>query len=175
MYHNNYRVNAFYINMLPCSLGFIQLSGVCICDPILNLKLLPITTCDINHQTILRPDLLVVGYLLTLSMALTNIMSFLIVHYTTVYLNHHNSISPLLTHSVSLIGLVCCNQLWMNNSTTKIKTYTCTQYSTTIMLSTKNNFQITITDRILTISSLCISKVMDDCITSYLCIINLIQ
>ena len=48
-------VDVFYINMLPCPLGFIQLSGMCICDPIINSKVLHITTCDINHQTILRP------------------------------------------------------------------------------------------------------------------------
>ena len=48
-------VDAFYINMLPCPSGFIQSSGICMCDPILNSKLLPVTTCDINYQTILRP------------------------------------------------------------------------------------------------------------------------
>ena len=48
-------VDAFYINMLPCPSGFIQSSGICVCDPILNSKVLPITTCNIDHQTILRP------------------------------------------------------------------------------------------------------------------------
>ena len=48
-------VDAFYINMLPCPLGFIELSEICICDPIFNSKVLSITTCDINCQTILRP------------------------------------------------------------------------------------------------------------------------
>ena len=44
---------AYYINILPCPAGFIQQNGLCICDQV--LKSIPITTCDINHQTILRP------------------------------------------------------------------------------------------------------------------------
>ena len=44
----------YYVNMLPCPAGFIQLNGICICDPILTRQL-SITTCDINDQTILRP------------------------------------------------------------------------------------------------------------------------
>ena len=49
------RIDAYYINILPCPAGFVQQNGRCICDPILNSALLQITTCDINHQTILRP------------------------------------------------------------------------------------------------------------------------
>ena len=41
-------------------------------------------------------------------MPLTIIISLLIVHYTTVYLNHHDLISPLLTQSVSFTGMVYC-------------------------------------------------------------------
>ena len=44
----------YYINILPCPTGFIQQNDICICDLILKLILL-ITTCDINHQTVLRP------------------------------------------------------------------------------------------------------------------------
>ena len=44
----------FYVNILSCPTGFIQSNGICICDPILILAL-PVTKCDINHQTILRP------------------------------------------------------------------------------------------------------------------------
>ena len=47
--------NTFYINFLSCPPGFVQLNGACTCDPLLNSKLLSIITCDINHQTILRP------------------------------------------------------------------------------------------------------------------------
>ena len=47
--------DVYYINMLTCPAGFVQQNGICICDPILNSALLQITTCDINHQTILRP------------------------------------------------------------------------------------------------------------------------
>ena len=47
--------HAYYIDILPCPTGFVQQSGICICDPILNSQVLSITTCDINHQTILRP------------------------------------------------------------------------------------------------------------------------
>ena len=46
---------AFYINMLPCPPGFVQSNAICICDPLLNTEPLSITTCDINHQTVLRP------------------------------------------------------------------------------------------------------------------------
>ena len=50
-----YFYNTFFFNFLPCPAGFVQLNGACTCDPLLNSKLLSITTCDINHQTILRP------------------------------------------------------------------------------------------------------------------------
>ena len=52
-----YHFEGYYINVLSCPAGFIHLSmnGICICDPILNTKVLTITTCDINYQTILRP------------------------------------------------------------------------------------------------------------------------
>jgi len=52
---NQIYYNKFYVNFYPCPAGFVQLNGVCTCDPLLNSKLLSITTCDINHQTILRP------------------------------------------------------------------------------------------------------------------------
>ena len=44
----------YYVNLLSCPAGFIQLNGICICDPILTRQL-SITTCNINYQTILRP------------------------------------------------------------------------------------------------------------------------
>ena len=47
--------NLFYVKFFLCPPGFVQLNGACICDPLLNSKLLSIITCDINHQTILRP------------------------------------------------------------------------------------------------------------------------
>ena len=49
-----YQIDAYYIDMIPCPAGFVYQDGICTCDPILNL-VLPVTTCDINHQTILRP------------------------------------------------------------------------------------------------------------------------
>ena len=48
------QIDAYYVDMLPCPAGFAYHNGICICDPILNL-ILPIETCDINHQTIVRP------------------------------------------------------------------------------------------------------------------------
>ena len=50
----SHHTDVYYINILPCPPGFVQQNDVCICDPILKLILL-ITTCDINHQTVLRP------------------------------------------------------------------------------------------------------------------------
>ena len=47
--------NIFYVNLLSCPPGFVQQNGTCSCDPLLNSKLLSITYCDINHQTVLRP------------------------------------------------------------------------------------------------------------------------
>ena len=44
----------YYVNLLSCPAGFIQSNGICICDPILTRQL-SIITCNINHQTILRP------------------------------------------------------------------------------------------------------------------------
>ena len=44
----------YYVNLLSCPAGFIQLNGICICDPILTRQL-SVIICDINHQTILRP------------------------------------------------------------------------------------------------------------------------
>ena len=46
-------LEGFYINILSCPPGFVQSKVICTCDPI--LKVLSITTCDINHQTVLRP------------------------------------------------------------------------------------------------------------------------
>ena len=51
---STHQFDAYYIDILPCPAGFIYQNGICICDPVLN-SILPITTCDINHQTILRP------------------------------------------------------------------------------------------------------------------------
>ena len=50
-----HNTDVYYINILPCPPGFVLQNDICICDPILKLILL-ITTCDINHQTVLRPD-----------------------------------------------------------------------------------------------------------------------
>ena len=47
--------NKFYVKFLFCPAGFIQLNESCTCDPLLNSKLLSITICDINLQTIVRP------------------------------------------------------------------------------------------------------------------------
>ena len=53
---STHQTDAYYIDILPCPAGFVQHNGICICDPILNFdSMQPITTCDINHQTILRP------------------------------------------------------------------------------------------------------------------------
>ena len=49
---STHQTEAYYFDILPCPPGFAQQNGICICDPILTL-ILSITTCDINHQTIL--------------------------------------------------------------------------------------------------------------------------
>ena len=51
---STHQMNAYYIDIFPCPAGFVYQNGICICDPILKL-ILQIITCDINHQTILRP------------------------------------------------------------------------------------------------------------------------
>ena len=51
---STHQIEAYYIDIFPCPAGFVYQNGICICDPILN-SLLPVTTCDINHQAILRP------------------------------------------------------------------------------------------------------------------------
>ena len=51
---STHQIDVYYIDIFPCPAGFVYQNGICICDPILN-SLLPITTCDINHQAILRP------------------------------------------------------------------------------------------------------------------------
>ena len=45
----------FYVHIFLCPQGFVQSNGICICDPVLRLKPLLITTCNIDHQTVLRP------------------------------------------------------------------------------------------------------------------------
>ena len=50
---STHQVDVYYIDIFPCPAGFVYQNGICICDPI--LISIPITTCDINHQTILRP------------------------------------------------------------------------------------------------------------------------
>ena len=52
---STHQADAYYIDILPCPAGFVYQNGICICDLILNSIILPITGCDINHQTILRP------------------------------------------------------------------------------------------------------------------------
>ena len=53
---STHQTDAYYIDILPCPAGFVLHNGICICDPILNFdSMQPITTCNINHQTILRP------------------------------------------------------------------------------------------------------------------------
>jgi len=52
---NRYNYHLLYVNFQICPSGFVQLNGTCTCDPLLDSKLLSITTCDINHQIILRP------------------------------------------------------------------------------------------------------------------------
>ena len=49
------QIDAYYIYITSCPSGFVEENGICICDPILNSALLQITTCDIDHQTIIRP------------------------------------------------------------------------------------------------------------------------
>ena len=49
-----HQTDVYYIEMLPCPSGFVYQNGICICDPILN-SVLPVTTCDINQQTMQRP------------------------------------------------------------------------------------------------------------------------
>ena len=47
----------FYIEMKPCPKGFTldQDRKACNCDPLLNNKILSITSCDLDDETILRP------------------------------------------------------------------------------------------------------------------------
>ena len=50
--------DVFYVNFLPCPIGFSldRIEGYCQCDPILtSATIISITTCNINDQTILRP------------------------------------------------------------------------------------------------------------------------
>ena len=49
------QIDAYYIDILSCPTGFVQQNGICVCDPILKAKALSVITCNINHQTILRP------------------------------------------------------------------------------------------------------------------------
>ena len=44
---------AFFVQLLPCPIGFTLQDGVCNCDPHLPTD---IDTCSINHSTIRRPD-----------------------------------------------------------------------------------------------------------------------
>ena len=44
--------DTFYVELLPCPIGFILQDGVCNCDPILPNKF---DKCDIDHSTIRRP------------------------------------------------------------------------------------------------------------------------
>ena len=44
---------AFFVQLLPCPIGFTLQDGVCDCDPHLPTD---IDTCSINHSTIRRPD-----------------------------------------------------------------------------------------------------------------------
>jgi len=46
-------IEGYYVNVLSCPPSFAQSNEICICDSILKKCLLSITTCDINHQTIL--------------------------------------------------------------------------------------------------------------------------
>ena len=108
-------LEGYYINLLSCPAGFIQSNGVCNCDPILN-TILSITIIYVTLTNKLYYDLLVVGYLLSLSMTLTNITSLLTVHYTIVYLNHHNLGSLFQTHGVNLKGVVYCADIVKNIS-----------------------------------------------------------
>ena len=47
----------FYIEMKPCPKGFTldKDRKACYCDPLLDNKILSITSCDLDHETILRP------------------------------------------------------------------------------------------------------------------------
>lgn len=47
----------FYIEMKPCPKGFTldKDTKACNCDPLLDNKILPITSCDLDDETILRP------------------------------------------------------------------------------------------------------------------------
>ena len=44
--------NAFYVELLPCPIGFTLQDGICDCDPILPVKF---HNCFIDHSTIKRP------------------------------------------------------------------------------------------------------------------------
>ena len=53
---STHQIDVYYIAIFPCPVGFVYQNGICVCDPVLN-TLFPVSiiTCDINHQTILRP------------------------------------------------------------------------------------------------------------------------
>ena len=47
---------AFYVWLLPCPIGFVLLSGICNCDPVLlNNSYIVIESCDIDLSAISRP------------------------------------------------------------------------------------------------------------------------
>ena len=47
----------FYVELLPCPLGFILQNGICDCDPVLlNNRHVHIDTCNIDKSTIRRPE-----------------------------------------------------------------------------------------------------------------------
>jgi len=98
----------YTILLKPCPEGFsLHPDGYCQCDPILSSHVPSLTTCDINHQTIPRPAKTWISARTINNSHFYHVSLHCPFDYC-LYLTHHNSTSPLLTHSVGLTGLVCC-------------------------------------------------------------------
>ena len=93
-----------YYRKLSCPPGFLEINKICQCDPV--IVNYGIALCNINNQTVVRPsNTWITSHNLYFHTLITFPNS---VDFTTAYLTHHISTSPLLTHNVSLTDLVSC-------------------------------------------------------------------
>ena len=99
----------FYVQILPCPVGFTLQNGVCDCDPYLSNSNIHIDTCYIDQSTITRPaNTWITAY------SYSNNTKYLISHNCPMdYCLPHNHTHHILTYliliySVSLTGLVSC-------------------------------------------------------------------
>ena len=94
--------STFYIQQLPCPLGFIKLNGICQCYP--SFKLFGITNCDINTQTILRPENTWISAVNNNSYYISKHCPF---HYCLQYPSHFNLSTPDSQCQFNRSGLLC--------------------------------------------------------------------